>query len=624
MENGKSKNPAGFFLALLVLIVFVILVFMIVDMAYQPVDKTGKLEAPIKQPLRKADSSGASTVTFKELLRATVDTLGASGLEDFRLSHRLDTLLTGVRIVPAREIAAEGWRLRVILSCRQGFDLHFTVTLNTTEAAGEFRKKIAKSISQVMLKAGPVLRQRAAFNSPSALAQFAKSAHDLRPYAADWEAFQQWVRAFIPPRLNEATGENAVVSFSLRPQELMEFHRNLNLIYRGLGDVVVHRFLVALCRMPAASPRLQKERWQLAKAADYLGSGRAQKPPDYRVLFQLWGRFLAAKLGAAKSFEATNASFRAEKFFEKPKILAAQNPVTVAPGFSIDAIYNIRPALNWQQAANAYFSANPFWTATTEKLGVTLRCNPNRGARVKLFFRENDDAISLSQLLRASEDNVIAAVTGTYTSPETTVVGLAYHHGELISGLVQEWGGFCLIAKTGRFHVVDWHDLDLTRVAAALQIAAAKDTSSAAAPRALKIFSRPEDYAAFIGFIEKHRLSVVQGHLLLHRRQIAVNPGGELFSRRLLTQFENGDFGIIDLQGTDLDKRRKTFTLAEAAGIAQALNASEAMNLDMGTWNWGVLKMGPQQIELGAPMKTVENRLTNALILYTEKESPKE
>ncbi|MFH1386954.1 MAG: phosphodiester glycosidase family protein [bacterium] len=168
------------------------------------------------------------------------------------------------------------------------------------------------------------------------------------------------------------------------------------------------------------------------------------------------------------------------------------------------------------------------------------------------------------------QGNILLYCSGPYFTDRDHPVGFSAINGAFVNKLVNdEMGGLVMISPAG------------------LKISPISDpTTNLTSTEGLNQLTKR---------VKAGNLSVFQGHLLLHQgvEIISNNSKPSRESRRLLANFNDGRFGIIDIE--------EKVTLYEAAVFARKLGATEAVNLDTGGFNKGGYKTLDGFEKLGKP-----------------------
>ncbi len=231
-------------------------------------------------------------------------------------------------------------------------------------------------------------------------------------------------------------------------------------------------------------------------------------------------------------------------------------------------------------------SARPHdcWTGDTGVLFASCRS----GYAARVVFKQAGESWS------PGNDPPDLLVSGTYTSTDLKVMGMAIDAGNVINTRANGWDGAVLIDAKGQFQLGPIDNLPFEG-------------------RRYALHSSKDDRKAFLARIAAARnrgepVSLIQSHLLVSDGKVDVSQQDDApaFRRRMLIETLDGHFLILDSGVTAL-------TLFDAAVLAsRAYHARHAINLDMGTYDYCLRKN-----EDGRPMHCgflpTTDRLTNLI-----------
>lgn len=165
-------------------------------------------------------------------------------------------------------------------------------------------------------------------------------------------------------------------------------------------------------------------------------------------------------------------------------------------------------------------------------------------------------------------------ITGGYTSSYIWPAGLTISAGRVLNGALQSWDGLIIKDAQNRLHIVDLSDLRYNF-------------------RRYDLRGDLDDYKAFLQIAAKEKWSVVQTHLLLSSGQLLVSSEGSSLKarRRALFEMEDGTLAVYD----SFDESLTLFELASI--LRDRYQATDAVNLDMGTYNYCVFYESGQETQ---------------------------
>jgi hypothetical protein len=234
-------------------------------------------------------------------------------------------------------------------------------------------------------------------------------------------------------------------------------------------------------------------------------------------------------------------------------------------------------------------------------IGELFQSWPAKELKIVLLskFKTNDIG---KNFIRRTYDKLLLEVTGAYTSENECIVGLAFQQGQQVGFLPREWEGVLIIDADGKPQITSLADLregDLN--------------NNPGKGEPLAIFQNAEDFMKFIKIVGAKRLSFLQSHLLVHRGKyddkLNRSAGAK---RRVLAQFNDGTFAVINFFRDDL-------SLHKCARILAEIGVQEAINLDSGSYDvcriYNVNNV-PYEDRSYKNIEARENLISNKLILH--------
>lgn len=155
----------------------------------------------------------------------------------------------------------------------------------------------------------------------------------------------------------------------------------------------------------------------------------------------------------------------------------------------------------------------------------------------------------------ASDERLLMAVAGTYTSPQDEVEGVVMRAGELLRADAKPWAGLLLI-RDGQL---------------AIQKAPGGKLS-----------------AGLLAQLKAQRASLLQGHLLVHRGEAQAFRDSPELARRAI---------VVGAEGAALVESQAAVALERFARDLAAMQVSAAMNLDMGGWSEGLMRLSDGSVQ---------------------------
>lgn len=165
-----------------------------------------------------------------------------------------------------------------------------------------------------------------------------------------------------------------------------------------------------------------------------------------------------------------------------------------------------------------------------------------------------------------STDKIV--ITGTYSTPEELPTGLALDEGNVISPFIFDWDGFLIVYGNGIMDIQHRNNLNI-------------------GGRKFNLSKGFDELQELISFCRIRNISLIQSHLILNNGDNISNPkNNKKFRRRIVFTDSSGNLSVYD-------SFENQVTLYEASEIIKKkYNAFNAINLDMGTYNLGLIKSG--------------------------------
>ena len=204
----------------------------------------------------------------------------------------------------------------------------------------------------------------------------------------------------------------------------------------------------------------------------------------------------------------------------------------------------------------------------------------------KLDFSKNKTYYEhKKEIDKKSLDKII--ITGTYSTPEELPTGLALDKGSVISPFIFDWDGFLIVYSNGNMEVQHRNYLNI-------------------GGRKFNLSKGFNELQGLIQFCRIRNVSIIQSHLILSNGEnISNSKNHKKFRRRIIFTDSSGNISIFDSFENQL-------TLFEASEmIKKKYNAFNAINLDMGTYNLGLIKNGGNIRDISNIGKST--KLTNVL-----------
>jgi hypothetical protein len=184
-----------------------------------------------------------------------------------------------------------------------------------------------------------------------------------------------------------------------------------------------------------------------------------------------------------------------------------------------------------------------------------------------IFNTEELPLYAFQNRLKKSDLRNRLIVTGTYTSPFNTPVGLTINQGKVLNPALQKWDGILVIDYNGKAHITDINHLMYNFTL-------------------FDIRNSYKDYLTFFQIAQVNKLTIIQSHLIISNGNILIdkqNLKREKFRRRVIFQTKDNALYVYD----SFKQRLTFYKLAQI--LKNKYNAKIALNLDMGTYNYAVL-----------------------------------
>jgi len=594
---------------------------------------TDSSKSAIPQAPPKADLPGL----VREL---DIRAVGKKPLAQFNIENILVFFLPSARDPQKGELA-------ITIFSKDRFSLDIAVPMAGALPADSLKKLVEHAVINRMAPYHLLFRPEIAIDSFAKIDTLLLQSQRLQKDSKARQVFG--IQEKVVERIYAGSVSSAPVllTFIDQPLNLRQTMFELNAYWPGRGDLWVHHLLKAFAALPIMVST------SILKAFSGIGEQYSEEKvnfyfdhPDYRPLFILFNRFAKSKINAALKAQNPNLAAAAksdsldQNLFSKILSFLPNSPNAnkldypyppasktyslssqyeiCSPGLALTDViktfnsFDQVPAKLSQRFFDPNFRVTQF--NSSQVVARLLLLDPAAGARVSLSEASNSP-INISTIAR-DHPNWVSVVAGAYTSPDGKIASLAYREGKLVSSLIRFNDGLVLMSPQGRGLIASAKNLRLIDVFRALNLGLPKAGNNAAETRRLfdylQIFDHHEDYLLLTRFIEAHRLTLIQGHLLVENHAIVVRPDQARASRRLLLQFNDGALGLF----LDLSPREDGMTLYEAAQIAADLNADYAFNLDTGDWDWGLLKIANNEISLGTPRT---DHLTNVIVFDCHK-----